>query len=206
MLQNVVIVDYGMGNVHSVHRKVTRLNADCKFSADPAEILRADKLILPGVGHFGRAMESLRSGGLLDSLSEAVMVRKRPILGICLGMQLMSDFSEEGMCDGLGWIPGRVVKFQFVDALRHKTPHTGWNGISIRKESALMRDVSEGAEFYFVHSYHFQAKEESDVLNTTVYERPFTSAVERGNIFGVQYHPEKSHEVGELLLRNFIQL
>jgi len=206
MRNNVVIVDYGMGNVHSVHRKITRLQADCKFSSDPKEILAADKLILPGVGHFGRAMQSLQTNGLVDCLSEAVLVNKRPILGICLGMQLMADFSEEGMCNGLGWVAGRVIKFQFADALRHKSPHTGWNDIRINKESRLMLDVSEGAEFYFVHSYHFDAANASDVLNTSVYERPFTSAIERDNIFGVQYHPEKSHAAGELLLRNFIRL
>lgn len=206
MHKMVVIVDYGMGNVHSVHRKVSGLKDNCKFSSDPKEILSADKLILPGVGHFGRAMQSLHANGLVDCLSEAVLVNKRPILGICLGMQLMSDFSEEGMCEGLGWIAGRVVKFRFDDALRHKSPHTGWNDITVNKESTLMRNLPERAEFYFVHSYHFHAADVSDVLNTSVYEKPFTSAIERDNIFGVQYHPEKSHAAGELLLKNFIRL
>jgi len=206
MPSSVVIVDYGMGNVHSVHRKMTRLKADCRLSSDPKTILAADKLILPGVGHFGMAMQSLRENHLLECLNEAVLVKKRPILGICLGMQLMADSSEEGNCSGLGWIPGQVVRFQFRDMLRHKCPHTGWNGIALKKPSVLMEGIMEGDAFYFVHSFHFRPESSTDTLNTSIYEQEFVSAVERDNIFGVQYHPEKSHGVGERLLDNFIRI
>ena len=216
----LVIVDYKMGNHHSVKKKLDGLKVESIISSDPETILNATKLILPGVGHFGKAMENLRKLNLIDALNEAVLVNKTPILGICLGMQLMAKSSEEGTenrelrsesrdlfsVKGLGWFDAEVVKFKVNDTLRYKVPHTGWNSISIEKESPLMKNVPEGSEFYFVHSYYLKANDASDVLNYTDYGYPFASAVSKENIFGVQYHPEKSHDVGLLLLKNFLEL
>ena len=196
-----------MGNLHSVKKKLDRLKVDAVISSDPAVILNATKLILPGVGHFGNAMKNLREMNLLDALNEAVLVKKTPILGICLGMQLMANESRESRTEsgekGLGWFDAEVVKFSFEDTLRFKVPHTGWNTISIEKESPIMKDIPENSEFYFVHSYYMKAKDSNDVLNYTDYGTRFASAVSKGNIYGFQYHPEKSHDVGMRLLENF---
>ena len=209
----LVIVDYKMGNLHSVKKKLDRLKVDAVISSDPKTILNASKLILPGVGHFGNAMKNLKELNLLDALNEAVLVKKTPILGICLGMQLMAESSEEvaehgvwNMEQGLGWFDAEVVKFKFEDTLRFKVPHTGWNTISIEKESLLMKAIPVDSEFYFVHSYYMKANNPNDVLNYTEYGSPFASAISKGNIFGCQYHPEKSHDVGLQLLKNFLNI
>lgn len=206
MSAKIVIVDYGMGNLNSVKRILSRLKIDVSISAHPEDIVAADKIILPGVGHFSQAMTNLHTLKLLDPLNKAVLVEKKPILGICLGMQLMAKKSEEGNVSGLGWIDADVVRFNIHDKLKYKIPHIGWNQISMAKPSALMTDINPDAEFYFVHSYHFQNRNPEDILNTTEYEYSFTSAIERGNIFGVQYHPEKSHDAGEQLFKNFCNL
>jgi glutamine amidotransferase len=197
---SVVIVDYGMGNLSSVRRKLSLIGVDAVISFSPAEILSADKLLLPGVGHFRKAVQNLRALSLWDALNVAVLINKKPILGICLGMQLMAKHSEEGDSEGFGWFDADVVKFRVEDFLTHKVPHTGWNQIIKKKESLLMKDIPDLSEFYFVHSYHFRCNNQSDILNETEYEYIFT------NIFGVQYHPEKSHDIGEKLLRNFVDL
>ena len=203
----LVIVDYKMGNLHSVKKKLDRLKIDALISSDPAVVLNATKLILPGVGHFGNAMKNLREMNLLDALNEAVLVKKTPILGICLGMQLMATKSRESRTEsgehGLGWFDAEVVKFSFADTLRFKVPHTGWNTISIEKETPIMTDIPENSEFYFVHSYYMKANDSKDVLNYTDYGTRFASAISKGNIYGFQYHPEKSHDVGMKLLENF---
>lgn len=208
----LVIVDYKMGNLHSVKKKLDRLKVDAVISSDPAVILNATKLILPGVGHFGNAMKNLREMNLLDALNEAVLVKKTPILGICLGMQLMANESRESIRrggesgeKGLGWFDAEVVKFSFEDTLRFKVPHTGWNTISIEKESPILKDIPENSEFYFVHSYYMKANDSSDVLNYTDYGTRFVSAISKGTIYGFQYHPEKSHDVGMKLLENFVR-
>jgi glutamine amidotransferase len=175
-------------------------------SSNVSDISQADKIIMPGVGHFGNAMSNLKALNLLDALNEFVLVKKKPILGICLGMQLMASFSEEGNTSGLGWIDGNIVRFKVNDQLKHKIPHTGWNQISLAKPSALMSNIPDGAEFYFVHSYHFSTDDESVVLNRSEYDYSFVSAIAKNNIFGVQYHPEKSHDVGRQLLKNFVYL
>jgi len=202
----IVIVDYQMGNIHSVARKLARLQATFSVTADPREIGKADKLILPGVGHFMKAMQYLDELHLIDVLNDFALVKCKPILGICLGMQLMANASEEGNVAGLGWIDAQVVKFRVKDKLAYKVPHTGWNQIVNKKESILAKGIPDSSEFYFVHSYHLVANDSADVLHETTYEYSFPSAVEKGNIFGVQYHPEKSHGAGELLLKNFIRL
>jgi glutamine amidotransferase len=202
----IVIVDYGMGNLHSVKKMLDRMKAPCLISSHPEDIKAAHKIILPGVGHFLKAMTNLNELKLLEPLHEAALVEKKPILGICLGMQLMTRHSEEGDCDGLGWFDAELVKFSVSDRIKYKVPHMGWNQIAIKKSSALMADIDDLSEFYFVHSYHLKAANTSDVLNETEYDEVFPSAIEKGNLFGVQYHPEKSHDAGAQLLKNFIGL
>lgn len=206
MTGQILIVDFGMGNLNSVRKKLSQSNCTPIVSSNPKAVASADKLILPGVGHFQQAMENLGKLNLLDVLNEAVLVRQRPILGICLGMQLMAGHSEEGDASGLGWVDGEVVKIRPKDTLKFKVPHVGWNQISHRKESALMRGIPDSSEFYFVHGYYLKPKAAADILNETEYEERFTSAIEKKNIFGVQYHPEKSHDVGEKLLKNFVSI
>ena len=206
MGNKVLVMDYGMGNISSVIKKLKRVNADPIVSSNYKSIIDADKIILPGVGHFGKAMNNLVSLDLLEALNEAVLIKKKPILGICLGMQLMTNKSEEGDVNGLGWFDAEVVRFNVADTLKYKVPHTGWNQILQKKESVLMKESPTNAEFYFVHSYHLKVYESQDVLNQTDYEYIFPSAIEKENIFGVQYHPEKSHDVGEQIFKNFISL
>jgi imidazole glycerol-phosphate synthase subunit HisH len=204
MSQKIVIVDYSMGNLNSVQKKLIQLNANVVISSDPIVIAHADKLILPGVGHFEKAIEIMHQKGLWDVLNKSILIDKKPILGICLGMQLMTKFSEEGNVNGLGWIDATVVRFQVQDSLKFKIPHMGWNQIEIKKESLLMNGLTNQSEFYFVHSYHVKTDDKTIVLNETNYETNFVSAFEKEHIFGVQYHPEKSHDSGKLLLNNFL--
>jgi len=203
---SIVIVSYGTGNLNSVRRALDRIGADSICSSDADDIANAGKIILPGVGHFQTAMENLERLGLIDALHEAVLVKGIPILGICLGMELMARTSEEGNSPGLGWLEAEAVRFDFSNAERFKVPHMGWNQISIKKESRLMSGVDESSEFYFAHSYHLTLDDRSDLLNETDYGIAFPSAVEKNNIFGVQYHPEKSHEAGARILKNFVEI
>jgi imidazole glycerol-phosphate synthase subunit HisH len=199
----IAIIDYGMGNPGSVKRKLDRIGAASVITADHNEIHRADKLILPGVGHFASAVKELKEKGLWEVLNEEVMVLKKSILGICLGMQLMARHSEEGNEEGLGWFDADVVRFRVKDTLKYKVPHIGWNQVNTKKPSILFNGVDMEQGFYFVHSYHLICHDPSDILNYTTYEYPFVSAVQKDNISGVQYHPEKSHDAGKQLLRNF---
>lgn len=206
MSKNIVIIDYGAGNHFSVHKKLNRLGYDVTTSNDANIIKSADKIVMPGVGHFSKAMENLKQLNLISVLNEEVLEKKKPILGICLGMQLMASFSEEGNTEGLNWFDAKVQKFKIDDQLRHKVPHTGWNQIELNKESKLLKDISNKSEFYFVHSFFFNCKDKSDILCSTNYESKFVSAIEKHNIYGTQFHPEKSHDIGMQLLKNFIEL
>jgi glutamine amidotransferase len=202
----VVIVDYGAGNVSSVKRSLARIGVDSTISSEIGDIESSDKLILAGVGHFERAVANLKRTGLWTALEKAVLVDRKPVLGICLGMELMAKTSEEGRSQGLGWFDAKAVRFQTLDRVRYKTPHVGWNTIKVKKDSRLMRGIPDSSEFYFLHSYYLRLDDRSDMLNETEYETMFPAAIERDNIFGVQYHPEKSHAAGLQLLKNFIEL
>jgi imidazole glycerol-phosphate synthase subunit HisH len=199
----IVIIDYGMGNINSIKKRLVKLGINPNISADENEIKKADKIILPGIGHFSQAMQRLNDLNLVEILNEEVLVKKKPIIGICLGMQLMAKFSEEGNVNGLGWFNADIVKFTIEDKFKYKVPHVGWNQIQIKKPSVIMNGIEDLSEFYFVHSYFCKCNNEADVLNNTDHESIFASAIEKENIFGVQYHPEKSHSVGEKLIKNF---
>lgn len=206
MSSEIVIVDLGTGNLFSVAKSLARIGADALISSRAEDIANAAKIILPGVGHFGKAMNALTELNLADVLNEAALVKHKPFLGICLGMELMAQKSEEGDVAGLGWIDAEVVRFDIADRQRFKVPHIGWNRIEIKKESLLMKGLSGSSEFYFLHSYHLKVNDQPNVLNETEYETVFPSAIEKDNIFGVQYHPEKSHDAGARLLRNFVEM
>lgn len=203
---NIVIVDYGTGNLSSVKRAMRGVPAETIISSQPVDIINADKIILPGVGHFGTAMSRLAELDLLDALNEVVLSKRRPVLGICLGMELMARSSEEGNAVGLGWLEAQTVRFDIPNDSRYKIPHMGWNQVRVRKASGLMEGIEEGSEFYFAHSYHLKLSDPSDLLTETTYATDFPSAIEKGNIFGVQFHPEKSHDAGVRLLKNFADM
>lgn len=200
------IVDYGMGNLGSVKRKLDRIGEPSQVISNPVEFTKCSRLILPGVGNFQQAVYELKRRQLWEVLNEEVQGKKKQILGICLGMQLMSSFSEEGNASGFGWFDAKVVRFRIKDTTRFKIPHIGWNQVVIEKDSALFDKINMDTGFYFVHSYHIVCYNPADILNTTEYEYSFVSAIQKDNITGVQYHPEKSHDAGERLLRNFINL
>jgi imidazole glycerol-phosphate synthase subunit HisH len=200
------IVDYGMGNIFSVQKKLLQENITVSISSEPQDILQADKIILLGVGHFKRAMDNLQELNLIEPLNNFALIQKKPVLGICLGMQLMASFSEEGNSTGLGWVNASVKKFKTLDSKKFKIPHMGWNTINLIKKSALMNNIASNEEFYFVHSFYMQPNDPDLILNETNYIENFCSGIEQENIFGVQYHPEKSHDSGRTLLKNFISL
>lgn len=200
----ILIPDFGMGNLHSVERSLHRMNVTPIVSSDYREIAKADKIILPGVGHFQTAMKNLSYLKMIDPLNEFVLSKKNPILGICLGMQLMTKSSEEGNVPGFGWIEATVIKFKIMDTLNYKIPHIGWNKVIMTKESSLFKNIPDLSEFYFIHSYHACVMANTDIITETLYETRFPSAIAKENIFGVQFHPEKSHQSGAVVLQNFI--
>ncbi len=201
----LVIVDYGMGNLGSIVNMLKRVGIAAILSSDTDVIAQAEKLILPGVGAFDNGMRNLNHMGLVDVLNQQVLECKIPILGICLGMQLLSQCSEEGQLSGLGWLDAETIRFRFDgthDSL--KVPHMGWNTVHTRSSHPLLSGLEENNRFYFVHSYHMRCIPESAVLGETEYGGLFTSVVACENIVGVQFHPEKSHKFGMRLLQNFV--
>ena len=202
----IVIVDYRTGNSNSIKRTLDRIGSASFISSQIEDVTRSDKIILPGVGHFAKAMASLKELGLQDALNEAVLIKRKAVLGICLGMELMGIASEEGDTPGLQWLDARAVRLNIPATGRYKVPHIGWNRIQIKKSSALLKGVEDQSEFYFAHSYYLKINDRSDLLTETEYGISFPSTVERNNIFGVQYHPEKSHRVGVQVLKNFVEV
>lgn len=203
---SIVIVDYHMGNVGSIKNMLKHIGYSAEISNDPGLIKEASKLIIAGVGAFDAGVRNFEK--LLPFVSEKVLKQKTPILGICLGMQLFSQSSEEGVLPGFGWIKAKTIRFDFEGGgNRLKVPHMGWNSTTVKKkESRLFVGMPDDARFYFVHSYHYTEVADEDILTTTPYGFDFVSAVERDNIFGVQFHPEKSHKFGMKLLENFAKL
>ncbi len=200
----IVIVDYGMGNIGAVLNILNHLGIEAVVSSSHSEIETADKLILPGVGSFDHGIESLRSLGLTDTLTRKVLIGRTPILGICLGMQLMTERSEEGGLPGLGWVPGETVRIRFADGQqRLNVPHMGWNSIERCRPGLLLGEHEEDERFYFVHSYHVKCAHEADLLAVTHFGIGLTAAIANDNIFATQFHPEKSHRFGMKVLRNF---
>jgi imidazole glycerol-phosphate synthase subunit HisH len=205
MKDDIIIVDYGMGNLFSIRKVVERIGFPCKISNSHEDIKNAGKIILPGVGHFGKAMDNLKQAHLVDELNEAALVKKTPVLGICLGMQLMASHSEEGDVPGLNWFDADVVRFNIEKKEMFKVPHMGWNTVSHEKtDTAFLEKIDAEDEFYFVHSYHVVTKAATDVLTKTPYEEVFVSSIVKDNIVGYQFHPEKSHKAGEQLIKNFL--
>jgi imidazole glycerol-phosphate synthase subunit HisH len=202
----ITIIDYKTGNLGSIQNIIKRIGEESIITSDKDEIARATKLILPGVGTFDTGMSNLMELDLINILNEKVLVEKTPVLGICLGMQLLSKGSEEGLLPGLGWINAETIRFNFINTIEYKIPHMGWNFVNQHKESNLFKNMFPGSRFYFVHSYFFKANDPSDIITSTDYEIEFTSSVEKENILGVQFHPEKSHKFGMKLLKNYIDL
>lgn len=201
----IAVIDYGMGNLRSVSKALERVGGEAEVTSSAEAIGSAEAVVLPGVGAFYQAMENLKGLGIVTSICQAIRSGK-PFMGICLGLQLLFTESEEGECEGLNIISGKVKKFK-VESL--KVPHMGWNEIQFKVESEnpqFLKGIPKGSYFYFAHSYYVEPEEEKVVLTTTDYGIKFTSAVREGNIFGVQFHPEKSGEKGLELLKNFVQL
>lgn len=200
----IAIIDYGMGNLGSISNMLGRIGVPAVVTSDPTIIRSADRLILPGVGAFDHAVKNLEARGITPVLHDRVLGQKTPILGICLGMQLLTKRSDEGELPGLGWLDGETVKFQFDDP-NVKIPHMGWNTVELARTSPVFEGLEDGARFYFVHSYRVHCNNPEDVIATTNYGVTFHSCVGRENICGTQFHPEKSHRFGLRLLRNFAQ-
>jgi imidazole glycerol-phosphate synthase subunit HisH len=203
MKKNIVIIDYGVGNTHSVREAINLLDCNVSITDDPEKLEKADALILPGVGAFEAAMKNLLQRELIKPLQELVIQQSKPILGICLGMQLLADYSEEnGYHEGLGWISGKVIKIESKRDIR--VPHVGWNDVEVMKKQPLFERIIGEANFYFDHSYHFIPSDGSTVAATVNYAVPLVAAVKKDNIYGVQFHPEKSQVTGLRLLKGFL--
>jgi glutamine amidotransferase len=204
MSKKIVIVDYGMGNLGSISNMLKHIGNDSFITSDIDTISKAEKIILPGVGHFDRAMNNIVELGLYEILLKKALVDKVPFLGICLGMQLLCRHSEEGNRNGLGLINADVVEFKLEKT--YKVPHMGWNQIEPNTDSKILTNLDSTSRFYFVHSYYVKADDTSNVLTYTDYGYKFASGITNNeNIIGVQFHPEKSHKYGVILFQNFIE-
>ncbi len=202
----ITIVDYGMGNLGSVFNMFKKIGVEAKVSSNVEEISRAEKLVLPGVGSYDAAMQRITELGMIDTLNELANEKKIPVLGICLGMQLLMESSEEGKEKGLGWIKGKALGFNKRISSEYKIPHMGWNDVSIKNANVLTKNFSNEIRFYFVHSYFVKATDEINSMFECKYGLDFDAGVYRDNIFGVQFHPEKSHKYGMQLFKNFSDL
>ena len=202
----IVVVDYGVGNLGSIVNMFKKVGAKAVASSDPSVIRDAEKLILPGVGAFDAAMRKFQEKGLVSVVGELVLEKKIPVLGVCVGLQLMTKGSEEGQLAGLGWFDAETIRFKFDAKHAHlKVPHMGWNSAQVCREHPLVADWDEESRFYFVHSFHVVATDMNAVLAETDYGVTIHSILGRENIMGVQFHPEKSHRFGMRLLKNFAE-
>lgn len=202
----LTIIDYGVGNVLAFANVFTRLNIPYAIAKKSSDLLSATKLILPGVGSFDYAMKTLNESGMRSELERLVIEKELPVIGICVGMQMLADYSEEGKLPGLGWIKGAVRKFNFDKKLNLTMPHMGWNDVIPSVDSPIYKGLEKDSIFYFLHSYYFDAEESRNVLSVSNYGLNFHSSVCKNNIYGVQFHPEKSHSFGHTLLKNFAEI
>lgn len=200
----IAILDYGVGNISAIYNMFKKIGVSATISSDPDVIKQADKYLLPGVGSFDYGINQLRNSTFFDIFEKEVLLNKKPTLGICLGMQLLTNSSEEGKEKGLGWINAETIKFDLANK-NLSIPHMGWNEVIPETASGLFQDLAEN-RFYFVHSYHVRCSKDTNVLATSNYGGKFTCGINENNIFGVQFHPEKSHKFGMKLLQNFDQL
>jgi glutamine amidotransferase len=203
----IAIIDYGSGNIFAIANIYKQLKIPFQITSDLGELAKAERFILPGVGAFDATMRYLNDSGMLATLNEQVLVNKKKVLGICVGMQILADSSDEGTLPGLGWIAGRVRQ---IDAnllsLNPKLPHMGWNSVHPRSDAPLFTDVDIERGFYFLHNYYFDASRSTDVTATVSYGKEIPCAVANANVYGMQFHPEKSHANGVAIFRNFAQL
>lgn len=203
----ITIIDYGSGNISSIVNIYEKLNIPCIIANHPDQVIGAKKICLPGVGSFDETMSKLDEIGFRAALDKEVLGNKIPIIGICVGMQILSETSEEGILKGLGYIKGRVKKFDVTKLQsKPKLPHLGWNSIEIKRQTPLFENIDPQKGFYFLHSYLFECLDDNDILATTQYGYSFSSAINHDNIYGFQFHPEKSHSNGVNLLYNFAKL
>lgn len=203
----ITLIDYGVGNIFAFQNVYKRLNIPTKIAKTQKDLLDAKKLILPGVGSFDYAMEQLNASGMRAKLDELVLEKKIPVIGICVGMQMMGNRSDEGKLEGLKWIDSEILKFdESLIQQRTKLPHMGWNDVAPVNNHPLFIGLEKEAIFYFLHSFYFRCKNETESIAVSNYGISFSSAVHRENIYGIQFHPEKSHQYGEKLLHNFANL
>ena len=200
------IVDYSLGNILAFQNMLKRLNVDVAIARTAADLGDATRIILPGVGAFDHAMELLEASGMRPKLTELALERKVPTIGVCVGMQILAQGSDEGSRPGLGWIEGRVRHFSHLASSELHVPHMGWNDVTPESGNPLFAGLEQEARFYFLHSFYFECAQAADVAARARYGIDFSCAVRRGNIHGVQFHPEKSHHFGAQLLKNFAEL
>jgi glutamine amidotransferase len=203
----ITLIDYGVGNINAFVNVYKRVNVPVKIAKTKEDLLNAQKLILPGVGHFDHAMSQLNNSGMRETLDELVLDKKVPVIGICVGMQMMANNSDEGNMEGLKWIDATVKKFD-ESKIKQVTrlPHMGWNDVKPVKDLDLFRGLEKDAIFYFLHTYYFECNSREDIMAITDYGGDFASAAHHENKYGIQFHPEKSHSYGEILLHNFAKL
>lgn len=204
----LTIIDYGLGNILSFQNVYKRINVETRIAKSVDDLENATKLILPGVGAFDHAIDLLNASGMRSKIEELVFQKHTPIIGICVGMQILANSSEEGMKPGLGWISGSVKKFDF-HKLEKKIPmpHMGWNDVQPNEDgSELFRGLESDSRFYFLHSYYFECTDKKNEISKTDYGTSFSSAIKKNHIYGVQFHPEKSHHYGQILLKNFAEI
>lgn len=203
----ITIIDYGVGNINAFVNVYKRVDVPVKIAKTKEDLEGAEKLILPGVGHFDHAMTQLNNSGMRDKLDDLVLNHKIPVIGICVGMQMMANNSDEGKLDGLRWIDATVKKFDETKINQvTRLPHMGWNDVKPVKEIELFKGLEDNAIFYFLHTYYFQCNNKEDIMAVTEYGGEFASAAHHENKYGIQFHPEKSHHYGEILLHNFAKL
>lgn len=203
----ITLIDYGVGNMNSFINVYKRLNIEVKVATKVADLEGAQKLILPGVGAFDHAMNELNNSGMRQKLDELVLIQKIPVIGICVGMQMLGNYSDEGKLEGLKWIDASVKKFDETKIKQiTRLPHMGWNDVVPKNQNKLFEGLENESIFYFLHSYYFDCNVEQDSIATSNYGIEFTSAANHENVYGVQFHPEKSHNYGEKLLHNFAKL